>query len=73
MSGEPPGKPARTLGPVVVALWVASIVGGTAVGVAFLYPDEWALWRRVAAGLVLGVGTALILTANRLIGRSESI
>ena len=43
------------------------------VAVWFFYPNEWSLGRRLVAGLLLGVGTGLILTANRLIGKSESI
>jgi len=57
----------------VAAIWAVSMVAAMPVAVLFFYPNEWSLGRRLLAGVLLGVGTGLILTANRLIGKSESI
>lgn len=75
MTDSPPsgsGSGAGTRAYVVV-IWVLSMIGALPIAVIFFYPDEWSLTRRLLAGLLLGVGTGLILTANRLIGKSESI
>jgi predicted branched-subunit amino acid permease len=58
---------------MVPITWVVCPLLGLPIGALFFFPDEWGLGRRLAAGLFAGVFTALILTANRLIGRSESI
>jgi len=71
----PPSGEGRSLSlrVYVGAIWGVSIVVALPVAVVFFYPNEWSLGRRLLAGVLLGVGSGLILTANRLIGSSESI
>jgi hypothetical protein len=54
----------RTHRGLVGIIVVTTLLG--ALGGAVLF-DDWSLARRMAAGAVLGAGSALILTANRLI------
>jgi len=61
------------LKPGVIAIWVGFLITGVIVGVLFYYPNEWGLARRIFGGLISGAFGALIITGNRLIGRSEVI
>ena len=50
-----------------VAVWVFFVALGLVL--AFLYlPPEWGLGQKLAVGLLGGAFSALILTANRLLG-----
>ncbi len=53
--------------PVITATLVLCTLAGAVAGVLFLSPD-WSLARRLAAGAVGGAGTALLITATKLIG-----
>jgi hypothetical protein len=53
--------------PVITALLIGCALAGAAAG-ALLLPDDWSLARRIAAGAVAGAGSALLVTATRLIG-----
>jgi hypothetical protein len=53
--------------PVIATLIAVCALAGAAVGAAYL-PDDWSLARRIAAGAVAGAGSALLVTATRLIG-----
>ena len=53
--------------PVIAALIAACALAGAAAGAVYL-PDDWSLARRIAAGAVAGAGSALLVTATRLIG-----
>ena len=51
--------------PYLTVLVVGCTVVGGALGVVVL-TDEWPLWRRLAGGLLAGVGVGLLMTATRL-------
>jgi hypothetical protein len=53
--------------PVIAALIAACTLAGAVAGAVYL-PDDWSLARRIAAGAVAGAGSALLVTATRLIG-----
>jgi hypothetical protein len=53
--------------PEVPVLWILSPIVGVIASV-WLLSDAYGLLGAVAAGLLGGAGSALILTANRLIG-----
>ena len=48
---------------VLIAIFV---VGGAVVGASVL-PEDWALWRRLLAGVMGGAFCSLCVAANRLI------
>jgi hypothetical protein len=52
---------------VIAALIAACTLAGAVAGAVYL-PDDWSLARRIAAGAVAGAGSALLVTATRLIG-----
>ena len=68
--GEPPERGARGFvasHPVIAGLFAVCTLSGAVAGAVYL-PDEWSLARRLAAGAVAGAGSALIVSATRLIG-----
>lgn len=53
---------------VVLVLFVIGIMGiGSVLGLLFL-PEEWNFWRRLAGGLIGGLGCGFIVVASRLTG-----
>jgi hypothetical protein len=71
--GEPvedPGGTARSFAathPWITALFAVCAVAGAVAGAVYL-PEDWSLARRLAAGALAGTGSALLVTASRLIG-----
>ena len=63
--GGPAGIIARH--PVICATLGVCTVAGVVLGALYL-PAEWSLLRRCAAGGVAGAGTALLITATKMIG-----
>ena len=57
--------------PWLVALWIVFISCAIVAAITLL-PEDWALTRRVLAGLIGGIGCALILSVNRIIGNMPS-
>jgi hypothetical protein len=53
--------------PWITALFAACALAGAVAGVLYL-PEDWSLARRLAAGALAGTGSALLVTAPRLIG-----
>lgn len=53
--------------PVISAVFAVLTIAGAVAGALYL-PGEWSLARRLAGGAVAGAGTALFVTATRLIG-----
>lgn len=53
--------------PVVTAVMVVCLVAGAVAG-PLLLPEEWSLLRRLAGGLFAGGGTAVLLTATKMLG-----
>jgi hypothetical protein len=69
-TGEQPETSARGFiasHPVIAALFVACTLAGAVAGAVYL-PGEWSLARRLAAGAFAGAGSALVVSATRLIG-----
>ena len=56
--------------PEVPVLALIATVAGV-VACVWLLPDDFALWMRVGAGLILGVATTIMLFANRMIGGAD--
>lgn len=52
--------------PLLVGATVVCGVAGAVLGAMYL-PAEWSALRRVAAGLVSGLGCALIVTTTRMV------
>ncbi|MFT4621764.1 MAG: hypothetical protein ACI8PZ_000416 [Myxococcota bacterium] len=52
--------------PYVVFLWMGFILAGPVIGVAFLQ-DAYGFVLALAAGLVGGAGSAMIVTVNRIL------
>jgi hypothetical protein len=53
--------------PVISGLMLGLTLGGVLLGVVYL-DAEWSLLRRAAAGGLVGFGTALLVTATKLLG-----
>jgi hypothetical protein len=53
--------------PWITALFAVCALAGAVAGALYL-PEDWPLARRLAAGAVAGAGSALLVTATRLIG-----
>jgi hypothetical protein len=52
---------------VICATLGVCTIAGVVLGALYL-PAEWSLLRRCAAGGVSGAGTALLITATKMIG-----
>jgi hypothetical protein len=72
MSSPPPVTPAPPRSEslrnrrLLIGFLVACTVAGALVG-AYVLDADWAMWRRLSAGALLGAFWGIILTANRLI------
>lgn len=53
--------------PVLTATLVLCTLAGMVAATVYL-PTDWSLARRIAAGAMGGAGTALLITATKLIG-----
>lgn len=53
--------------PVITGVMLVCILLGP-VFTMWLLPDDWALWRKLAGGLVAGAGVGLMIVAPRMVG-----
>ena len=63
MSKKPPIWKSK---PYVFGLSICVFLVGFFCGLIFM-PEDWPLWRKICAGALTGVGSALILISNRII------
>ncbi len=52
---------------LIIGTWIVFTVSGAILGVVYMEPDTWPLWRRLFAGTLGGMASALCLTAGRII------
>ena len=56
--------------PLITFIFFGCTLLGAVLGPA-VFSHEWSIWRRLAAGLVTGIGVGFMITATRLQGGWE--
>ncbi len=58
--------------PWITGIFIFCVILWTVIAIVFL-PEEWAMIRKVAAGLIWGLFCAIIVTATRTVGNTEDL